>query len=153
MIQGLSEAGVEYVVIGGVAARAHGSVRITEDLDICYHPKGANLEQLAGLLVAWDAYPRGVEPGLPFIMDRQTLVNAPVMTLTTREGALDIFDRVEGVGEFAKVKASSVPVEAGVRFLALTLEGLLRAKRAAGRPKDIEQIPELEALIELRSVP
>lgn len=151
MIHGLSNAGVGYVVIGGVAARAHGSVRITEDLDICYAPNGDNLERLAGLLAAWHAYPRGIETGLPFIMDRRTLVNAPVMTLITREGALDIFDRVEGVGDFADVKASSVPVEAGVRFLALSLEGLLRAKRAAGRPKDIEQIPELEALIELRS--
>ena len=149
MIAGLTESEIEFVVIGGVAARAHGSVRITEDLDICYRPSRDNLERLAARLAMWNAYPRGVEPGLPFIMDRLTLERAPVLTLTTTEGALDIFDRVAGVGDYQDVKRSSVPVEGDVRFFALSLDGLLKAKRAARRPKDLEQIPELEALIEL----
>ena len=153
MLAGLTESEIEFVVIGGVAARAHGSVRITEDLDVCYRPSRENLERLAARLAVWNAYPRGVEPGLPFIMDRLTLERAPVLTLTTTEGALDIFDRVAGVGDYQDVKRSSVPVEGGggVRFLALSLDGLLEAKRAARRPKDLEQIPELEALIELRA--
>ncbi len=106
---------------------------------------------LAGLLSAWHAYPRGVESGLPFIMDRRTLETTPVLTLTTDQGALDLFDVVAGVGEFAAVCNASVDIDAGdMRFLALDLPGLVKAKRAAGRPKDLDQLPELEALIELR---
>ena len=151
MIEGLTTASVEFVVIGGVAARAHGSTRITEDLDICYEPEPENLDRLAALLDSWSAYPRGIERGLPFIMDRRTFETTPVMTLITSEGALDVFDIVKGVGEFEVVKEASVTVDAGrFEFPALDLPGLVKAKRATGRPKDIDQLPELEALIELR---
>ena len=150
MLEGLTGASVDFVVIGGVAARAHGSTRITEDLDICYASHPDNVHRLARLLASWDAYPRGIERDLPFFMDTQTFKTTPVMTLATREGALDVFDAVKGVGDFESVQSSSVVVDAGAfRFRALSLEGLLKAKRATGRPKDIDQIPELEALIEL----
>lgn len=151
MLEGLVDGDVEFVVIGGVAARAHGSPRITEDLDICYSATAGNLDRLAELLALWNAYPRGIEPGLPFFMDRRTLTTNPVLTLTTDEGALDLFDIVEGVGDFNAVCRASVTVDGGtVQFFALDLPGLVKAKRAAGRPKDLDQLPELEALIELR---
>ena len=151
MLKGLTHAKIEFVVIGGVAARAHGSPRITEDLDVCYCTEKENLDLLAELLVSWHAYPRGVEAGLPFIMDRRTLETIPILTLTTDQGALDLFDVVAGVGEFAAVSNASVDIDGGdVQFLALDLPGLLKAKKAAGRPKDIDQLPELEALLELR---
>lgn len=151
MLKGLTDAKIEFVVIGGVAARAHGSPRITEDLDVCYCTEKENLDLLAGLLAAWHAYPRGVESGLPFIMDRRTLETTPILTLATDQGALDLFDVVAGVGEFAAVCNASVEIDGGaVRFLALDLPGLVKAKKAAGRPKDLDQLPELEALIELR---
>jgi hypothetical protein len=106
---------------------------------------------LAELLESWNAYPRGVEPGLPFIMDRRTLTTNPILTLITDEGALDLFDIVEGVGDFENVLRASVRVDGGsVQFLALDLPGLVKAKTAAGRPKDLDQLPELRALIELR---
>ena len=73
------------------------------------------------------------------------------MTLTTREGDLDVLDRVAGVGDYAKALEGSVEFEAfGVEFAALDLPALIRAKRAAGRPKDMAQLPELEALAALR---
>lgn len=151
LVRGLVAARVRFVVIGGVAARAHGSTRITEDLDICYDTAADNLERLATLLANWNAYPRGVDPGLPFIMDAQTLASSPILTLTTREGDIDLIDVVEGVGSYDKVVASSVEIAVDeLRFRALDLEGLLKAKQATRRPKDLEQVPELEALIELR---
>ncbi len=151
MLEGLIDAVVEFVVIGGVAARTHGSPRITEDLDICYSTTSSNLDRLAELLLSWNAYPRGVELGLPFIMDRRTLTTNPILTLTTNEGALDLLDIVEGVGDFKAVRGESISVDGGhIPFLAHDLPGLGKAKKAAGRPKDLDQLPELEALIELR---
>lgn len=58
---------------GDVAGAAHGSVRITEDLDTCYAVSEENLCCLAVLLRSWNAYLRAAEPGLPFSMDETTL--------------------------------------------------------------------------------
>jgi hypothetical protein len=150
MIAGLCDSGVDFVVIGGVAARAHGSARITEDLDVCYDPSLANRLRLASLLERWHGYPREVEEGLPFIMDAKTLAISPVLTLITDQGALDLFDSVAGIGSYQDVVKRSVSVDGGeVRFLALGLPALIDAKRAAGRTRDLAQIPELEALLEL----
>ncbi|HUQ20096.1 MAG TPA: hypothetical protein VM099_10835 [Gemmatimonadaceae bacterium] len=150
MLNGLRAAKVKFVVVGGVAATAHGSRRVTDDLDVCYEGGEKNISALAKTLSQWDAYPRGIERGLPFFMDVRQFSITPIMTLTTREGFIDVLDVVKGVGEYAKCFTRSTPVEAfGIRFRVLNLPALIDAKRAAGRPKDIDQLPELEALLAL----
>jgi len=150
MMQGLTAKRVRFVVVGGVAAGVHGSSRVTNDLDICYDPAEANVGRLAELLASWNAYPRGIEPGLPFFMDVRTFRTTPIMTLRTTEGDLDLLDRIAGVGEYERVLVASERFEAlGTSFRALTLPALIRAKHAGGRPKDLDQLPELEALLEL----
>jgi predicted nucleotidyltransferase len=151
MLAGLTREKVKFVVIGGVAAVAQGSARVTNDLDLCYDNTSANLEALGTLLAKWHAYPRGVERGLPFIMDSRTLRGAPTMTLITDEGDIDVMDRVAGVGSYAAVREHSERISAlGVAFRVLDLPHLIKAKRAAGRPRDFEHLPELEALLALR---
>jgi predicted nucleotidyltransferase len=152
MLQGLRAHEIKFVVVGGLAAAAHGSRRITDDLDICYEPGKANVTRLAKILSQWDAYPRGIDRGLPFFMDERQFRITPIMTLTTREGFIDVLDVVKGVGEYSKCRERSAQVEAfGIRFRVLDLPALIDAKRAAGRPKDIDQLPELEALLALSS--
>ena len=149
MAADLARADVRFVVIGGLAARTHGSNRITEDLDICYDPDRDNVRRLADVLAGWHAYLRGVEPGLPFAMDERTLRNTPVMTLVTDHGSLDVMDRVQGVGDFPEVLArSEVHVIEGVPAPTLTLDALIAAKRATARRKDQQDLIELEALRE-----
>jgi hypothetical protein len=152
MLHGLTEARVRFVVVGGVAAAAHGSTFVTNDLDVCYDAVATNVDRLAALLREWRAYPRGVEPGLPFFMDAKQFHITPVMTLSTREGEIDVLDRVDGVGDYRVVYERSVALRAfDVRFRVLDLAALIAAKRAAGRPKDIAQLTELEALLALRA--
>lgn len=147
LLQGLKSADVKFVVIGGLAAAAHGSRRVTDDVDICYENSSANLVRLANVLNNWSAYPRGIESGLPFFMDERQLRTTPIMTLVTSEGFIDVLDVVKGVGGFAKCRERSKRVESfDIRFRILDLDALIDAKRAAGRPKDIDQLPELEAL-------
>jgi predicted nucleotidyltransferase len=154
MLSGLTKKKVRFVVVGGVAAAAHGSSRVTNDLDICYDAEAAaNIAALASLLAGWNAYPRGVEKGLTrsFIMDDRTLRNAPILTLTTSEGDIDVMDRIAGVGPYDAVRRHSERISAlGVRFRVLDLPSLIKAKRAAGRPRDFDHLPELEALLALR---
>ncbi len=84
-------------------------------------------------------------------MDTRTFATTPVMTLTTTEGDMDVFDEVAGVGGFAAALDGSITMEAfDVTFDALDLPALIAAKRAANRPKDLEHLPELEALLVLR---
>lgn len=147
ILQGLRSSNVKFVVVGGLAASAHGSRRVTDDVDICYDTAKPNLIWLAELLTKWKAYPRGIETALPFFMDERQFRTTPLMTLTTREGFLDVLDVVKGVGDYAKCRERSKPIEAfDIRFRVLDLSALIDAKRAAGRPKDIDQLPELEAL-------
>jgi predicted nucleotidyltransferase len=151
ILRALVAAKVRFVVIGGVAATIQGSARFTNDIDICYDPAPENIERLVAVLSKWNAYLRGVERGLPFILDAKSFRITPVMTLTTDKGAIDVLDIVPGVGGWDAVLKSSEPVTIGkVEFRALTLEALIASKRAVRRPKDVEQLVELEALRALR---
>jgi hypothetical protein len=147
---GLDEERIEFVVIGGLAAAAHGSRRVTDDVDICYSTTPANLKLLSTLLRVWEAYPRGIEKGLPFFMDERQIRVTPLMTLVTTEGMIDLLDIVKGVGNYDKCLNRSVEITAfDTHFSILDLPALIDAKRAAGRPRDIDQLPELEALLVL----
>ena len=152
MLAGLVAARVRFVVVGGVAGALHGSERVTNDLDIVYDARNPpTVKALATLLAEWDAYPRAVERGLPFIMDARTLSAAPILTLVTREGDLDVLDRIDGVGDYPKVAAHVERMTAfGIAFDVLDLPTLIRAKRATARPKDQEAMLELEVLQEER---
>ena len=152
MLAGLTSARVAFVVVGGVAGAIHGAERVTNDLDVVYHAGDDDtLHALATLLDGWRAYPRGVEKGLPFIMDVRTLRATPVLTLATSEGDLDLLDRIDGVGDYRAVRTRSVEVDAfGTAFRVLDLPTLIKAKRATGRPKDREALLELELLRDMR---
>lgn len=72
-------------------------------------------------------------------------------TLVTDLGDLDILGEVVGGGLYDALLPHSSELEAfGVKLRCVTLEYLIRLKRAAGRPKDFEIIAELQALLEER---
>jgi hypothetical protein len=148
-IQLLCDGGVDFVVIGGWAAIFHGSVHVTKDLGICYSRDNENLLRLAGVLAPYHPRPRGFPDNLPFVWDAATIGNGTMFTLTTSLGIVDLLAEVPGVGTYIDALAVSVEVEAFGRTLrTLDLPALIRAKRAAGRPKDLLILPELEALLE-----
>ena len=151
ILAALAANAIRFVVIGGVAATVHGSARFTNDIDLCYDTAPDNVERLVILLTEWHAYLRGVEPGLPFIMDARTFRTTPVMTLTTTMGAIDLLDQVPGVGDYANAFTVSERVRIGsTEFRALTLEALIASKQAVRRKKDVEHLIELEAILALR---
>ena len=147
ILQALNERGVRYVVIGGVAAVAHGSAYLTDDTDICYQPSPENRERLARYLADLHAWLRGGGPELPFVMDARTLQDSPVLTLVTDEGWFDVMDRVQGIGEYADVEAASQNmVVFGVPTRVLSVGALIASKRATRRVRDEAVAVELEAL-------
>ena len=152
ILTGLVDGGIDFVVVGGVAGAVHGSPFVTNDVDICYRVDRTNIARLAKILSRWGAYPRGWEDDLPFVMDARTIKTTPLLTLRTAEGDVDLLDRVSGVGDYESVFESSEEITVfGIRFRVLTLDALIRSRRAAARPKDLAQLPTLEALVELKS--
>src|SRR5262245_38482274 len=81
---------VEFIVIGGVAAIAHGTARLTQDVDVVYRRTPENIERVVATLAPLNPYPRGAPPGLPFKWDSRTLANGLNFTFTTDLGDLDI---------------------------------------------------------------
>ena len=148
----LGEYKVDCVIVGGVAAAIHGSLLLTNDLDVCYARHATNLKQLAEALQSVHARLRNAPEGLPFILDAETLKRGLNFTFTTDIGDLDLMGEVRGVGSYEEVLAGSVSVELfDYHFAVIDLGKLIVAKRAAGRPKDLMALPELEAIQEGQS--
>lgn len=148
----LVEGRIEFVVVGGVAAIAHGAARATYDVDIVYARNPENIERLAAVLFPFKPYLRGAPPGLPFCWDAKTVRNGLNFTLTTSLGDLDALGEVAGGGTYEQLLPRTEEVTMfGVKVRVVSLEMLIQLKRAAGRPKDLEAIAELQALLEERS--
>lgn len=147
LIEVLSDSQVEFIVIGGVAATVRGSARSTIDLDVVYRRTDENLTRLTDSLRPHDPYLRGAPPGLPFVWDPVTLRRGLNFTLDTDLGALDLLGEVTGGGSYDALLPLSNTIELfGRPCHVVTLDQLIVLKRAAGRPKDLEVIAELELL-------
>ena len=145
----LTAAGVEFIIVGGVAARAHGSARLTDDLDVSYARSPANLARIVAALSPLHPYLRGAPPGLPFDWSVATLRAGLNFTLTTSAGAIDLLGEITGGGRYDDLLPHALTLMIfGRETRLLDLPWLIRVKRAAGRPKDLEVIAELEALQE-----
>lgn len=151
LLRRLSGAGVDFVVIGGVAMVLHGSARLTQDLDIVYATDDANLDTLGGLLVELGARLRGIREPVPFVPDGRTLRAVEILTLATDLGPLDLQRAPPGAPPYAELRgrAEAIPV-AGLRVLIAALEDLERMKRSAGRARDLEDLETIEAIRRLR---
>ena len=144
----LAKAQVEVIVIGGLAAQAHGSARITQDTDFLYRRTRQNIERLTAALSPYQPYLRGAPPGLPFRFDPPTVQRGLNFTLETTLGDVDLLGDLAGAGGYEAVLPHAVRLPVlGDDVLVIDLPWLIRTKRAAGRPKDLEAIAELEALL------
>src|SRR4051812_5055960 len=90
LLPALSQAAVEFVLVGGVAGIIHGAARLTYDVDIVYARARLNLERLVDALAPFGPYLRDAPPGLPFRWDARTLRNGLNFTLTSAAGDIDL---------------------------------------------------------------
>ena len=150
-LEALADGGVDFIIVGGIAAVLHGAARPTYDLDIVYARTPDNLTRLVATLASSKPYLRGAPPGLPFRWNVETLSAGLNFTLITELGDLDLLGEVTGGGRFEDVVKHTQQVEMfGRTFRVVTLDGLIRLKTAAGRSKDLNALAELEALLEER---
>jgi len=149
LLRALIAGGVDFVVIGGLAAQAHGSPLITEDLDICFDLDRENLDRLAEVLRGLAAVRRGMPDGVRAPLDRAALRAGDVCTLRTRFGDLDLLSRPDPGLDYQKLRTHAVRFEFdGLPVWMADLDDVIAMKRAAGRPKDLLAIEHLAALRE-----
>lgn len=145
LLHRLSEGGVDYVVVGGVAVAAQGYGRATKDLDITYATDRANLEALGEVLIAAKARLRGVPEDVPFVPDGHTLRRTQILTLDTVDGGLDLLVDPSGAPSYDTMRARADIVEfEDMLVRVVALDDLLAMKRAAGRSQDLADIEALE---------
>lgn len=154
MLTKLCDAGVDFVVVGGMARTLLGSPRITKDLDISYAREHENLVRLGEVLIALNARLRGVPADLPFVPDHRMLRGVSLLTLETDAGWLDLLVEPDGSPAYEQLRENAEQVDINGRVVRVSgIDDLISMKRAAGRPQDIADIAELEFLRELRSNP
>jgi hypothetical protein len=150
LLQRLAAGRVHHIVVGGVAAVAHGGSRLTQKLDIVYSLDEDNVERLLQALGPTRPYLRGAAPGLPFGVDIATLQRGLDFELSTGLGDIDLLGEVAGGGSYETLVPHTVLLHVcGVACRFLDLAWLIRTTRAAGRPPDLEAVAELETLLEL----
>lgn len=150
----LKDADAEFIVIGGVAMVAHGSAHVTFDIDICYRRTRENIEKICSVLAPFHARLRGASGALPlpFRLDSETVRRGLNFTLDTALGDIDLLGEVSGIGTYEQMLLlSELKTIEEIECRILTIDGLLRAKKAAGRKKDLTAIEELEGLKDLKN--
>jgi Nucleotidyl transferase AbiEii toxin, Type IV TA system len=151
ILRRLVERGVDFVVIGGIAAVLHGSARNTFDLDICFATDDANLAALGDVLATLGARLKGVDEEVPFVADARTLRQVELMTLVTKFGELDVLTRPAGAPAYPGLRRRADRYDlGGFNVPVASVDDLIAMKQAAGRAKDLLDIEELEAIKRLR---
>jgi hypothetical protein len=148
-LRALTNHEVDFVVVGGVAARLRGAPILTQDVDVTPAMNDRNLDKLARALEDLDARLRTKpEPdGVPFPFDPHLLKSATVWTMVTRFGDLDLVISPAGTDGYPDLIRDAdellVAVDPDLRVMVASLVDVIRSKQAAGREKDMAALPIL----------
>jgi hypothetical protein len=123
LLRRLSEHQVEFILVGGVAAAVHGSIRLTSDLDVVYARTPENIDRLVAALAPLGPALRGAPAGLPFRFDSATVARGLNFALTTTAGDVDLLGEIAGRGTYPALWPDTIEIDVfGVRCRCLSLE-------------------------------
>ena len=140
---------VDFVLVGGIAARLQGSSTVTDDLDICHSKARANLVRLSGALTAMHARLRLPDPDevVPAPLDDRMLAAVDNVTLVTDYGAFDLLAAPAGIESYDELAARAEAMKLdGITVKVASINDLMAMKKAAGRRKDLIEFEILAAL-------
>jgi predicted nucleotidyltransferase len=151
LIARLTDAGFEFVIIGGYAAVTHGSSQVTRDLDVCAVVTEQSVRVLRSALAEWNPRHRLTSKRLSFLTFPGPGESLNNIYLETDVGVVDILSSVLGVGDFERIrsKAEKLKVD-GREVLVIALDDLIAAKEAIGRDKDRMTAIELRVIEQKR---
>ena len=141
----LEQHGVEYVVVGGVAAVLQGAPVTTFDLDALTKVDPQNVDRVAAALAALDARDRehrGLRPS------RDDVAAGGHLLMMTDSGPFDVLGFIGGGRRYEDVAGSAVTLAVdNLAIKVLPLEVLIEEKKALGRDKDLAVLKLLEAVL------
>lgn len=147
ILRRLTDAGLDFVIVGGYAAISHGSSYLTRDVDICAVLTEENIGRLRQALAGWDPKHRMTPQKLSFLTYPPAGQPLNNLYLQTDRGVLDVISSVLGVGDFVRLKQQAEELEVdGQRYRVISLGDLIAAKEAMGREKDLLTAKELRAI-------
>ena len=144
ILEGLINAGIEFILVGGLAAVVQGAPITTMDVDIVHRQTAENIDKLIEFLNSIGAYHRRlddkiIEPTPEHISGRGHAL------FTTRFGPLDVLAIIEEEQSYEDLIDSTVEIEfRGNTIRVLDLEILVKLKKSSKDPKDNQRLPILE---------
>ncbi len=140
---------VEFVVVGGYAAVAHGGTMLTQDVDVCCDFAPDNLLRLQEAVADLHPVHRMTPSRVPLRLTADSSLDLSNLYLDTDLGQLDCIGAVKGLGSYPVVREASVEIQLqDGPCRVLGLDALIEAKAAMGRPRDMETLIELRAIRE-----
>lgn len=138
---------VDFVLVGGLAAVAHGSSMTTQDIDVCCDFSTTNLLRLQSALAATHPVHRMTPRRVPLKLTEKNCGGLKNLYLDTDIGQLDCLGSILGIGDYQAVERCSETIELdGLPCRILRIDALVAAKKALGRPKDLQTIQQLEVI-------
>jgi hypothetical protein len=154
IVGALNEAGVRYLVVGGLAVNAHGYERLTRDVDLVIGLEPGNITLGLKTLFAI-----GYTPAIPVTAEEfadpgrrekwRTDKNMLVLKLWSdghRRTPIDVFVYEPFDFEREYATAKRVPIASGLAAPVIGYAGLLDMKTKAGREKDLADVAALRKL-------
>jgi hypothetical protein len=151
LITRLLDRQVPFVLIGGMAGVAHGSTLVTQDLDICIVANAASFLRIQAALEGFNPRVRSGAGWLPLNLSEDQASRLKNLNIMTDLGKLDCLGEVLGIGDYQSAFEQSIAIDFdGYPCRVLSIDALIRAKKAVGRPRDLMAVAELEAIQEKR---
>jgi hypothetical protein len=151
LLERLVKAGVDFVIVGGFAGVVHGCTYVTQDVDICCDFSAANLLALQTAISDLDPVHRMTPGRKKLQLTKQTCSQLKNLYLDTNIGQLDCLSFIDGLGDYGQVKRASRLIEVeDMKMFVLSVDALVKTKRAMNRPRDREAIFQLEAIKKLK---
>jgi predicted nucleotidyltransferase len=149
LLQVLDRHGVEFVVVGGLAAIAHGARRTTLDADIVPRPDAANFARLVTAVAELGVEPGTIADGTFQTIDPHDdvdLARSRNVSLRTDSGRLDVVNEPRAAPPYEELVARSVELRiTGVPVRVAGLDDLVAMKTALGRPRDLQDVADITA--------
>ena len=149
LLQILCDADIDFVIVGGFAAMLHGSALLTRDLDVCAVLTAENVSKLRAAFRELHPTHRMTPQRLSFLDHPEPGADIKNLYLQTDFGPVDLLSSIAGVGDFERVRESSISVDLfGHHVRVIAIEDLITAKETLGREKDRLAAKELRAVVE-----
>jgi predicted nucleotidyltransferase len=135
----LNQAGIRYVLIGGIALIRHGVVRTTRDVDAVFDPEPENVRRIQELAAKWEATRPDGSP-----VPESAFSGGGSIQLRTEFGDLDLVsEEVAGIPFSELLGRADMKKVDGVQAPICSLADLVSMKRAVGRERDLADLADL----------